>query len=169
VFLDSSIPERGLNKRFLPIPLHFRMLWTMIALRVSAFALSLALLSCSSTADLRGVDSHDPAGKIDAIAAGDSRPVDAAMLRFLVAQLNSDDSAVRIAAISVLQRKTGQTLGFAAYDPPQQRNLAIAAWVDWVKKNSDQQHHGGPDATDTKALHSDVAPSSRVAGAASHG
>jgi hypothetical protein len=52
----------------------------------------------------------------------------------LVANLASDDPSIRFAAISALQRLTGETNGYRFDGPWESRALAISAWKDWLAK-----------------------------------
>ena len=52
----------------------------------------------------------------------------------IVEQLDSDDRAVRLLAISALEILTGTTCGYHYDDPPALRELAITRWVTYVKE-----------------------------------
>lgn len=58
-----------------------------------------------------------------------AREHDQSTIRDLIEQLDSDDPAVRLLAISTLERLTGETYGYRQYDPTWQRREAIARWV----------------------------------------
>ncbi len=54
----------------------------------------------------------------------------------LIEQLDADDPAVRMLAIDVLHRLTGETYGFHHYDPLPKRRAAIQRWVDAVQSEA---------------------------------
>src|SRR5262249_49712995 len=54
-------------------------------------------------------------------------------LRPLVGLLGAKSLDVRIEAGRLLRSLTGQTLGYAAYDPPEARARSRAAWQAWVR------------------------------------
>ena len=59
-------------------------------------------------------------------------------IRDIVQQLDSVDPAVRLLAISALQRITGQTLGYEHDAPQLQREEAIRRWVQAVESGEFQ-------------------------------
>ena len=92
--------------------------------------LAITLLGgCGDSALDGGFDARQPAGRLTAIGqaarADDRSP---ATLRRLVEQLDSDDEAVRLAAIGALERLTGETHGYRYDDPRATRSLAIDRW-----------------------------------------
>ncbi len=109
--------------------------------------------SCATSSLAGGLDSPVPAARLRAIeqarAGGDRSP---ATLRRLIEQLDSDDAAVRLVAITALEELTGETYGYRHDDPVAARRAAVARWLD---------HPGvaGPTATHGTAL----------SGAADHG
>ena len=48
-------------------------------------------------------------------------------------RLIDDDSAIRFAAITALQRISGETFGYRYYDDALQRQPAIRQWQQWLK------------------------------------
>lgn len=50
----------------------------------------------------------------------------------LVENLASDDAAVRLAAITALERTTGSTLGYRFDDSPGDRASSVARWRAWL-------------------------------------
>jgi HEAT repeat protein len=70
----------------------------------------------------------DPNRKLDAIVDSARRGDEADQAR-LIEQLDSDDPAVRLAAILALERLTGETRGYRYDDPPARRADAVAAWT----------------------------------------
>ena len=57
----------------------------------------------------------------------------------LVADLDSDDSAVRFYAIEGLRRLTGQDFGYVYYQDAVLRHDAVVKWRQWL---NDQSHSG---------------------------
>ena len=101
--------------------------WIMLTL-----IMPLLCTGCAPPANLGGFDSPDPASKLYAIRqAGESG--DAKHIPQLVEQLDSDDPAVRLFAISALERITGQRLGYNPYADESTRRSTIDNWVDAVK------------------------------------
>jgi hypothetical protein len=93
-------------------------------------AVVLAGGSCAPPATEGGFDSGNPAAKVYAIeqavrSGDDSLPT----LEAIAEQLDCDDPAVQLAAISALHRLTGHTHGFRLEDPPLQRRQATQRWV----------------------------------------
>lgn len=74
-----------------------------------------------------------PAARLGAIreTAQSGRTED---IKELIVNLASDDSSVRFAAISALQRLTGETNGYRFNDPWETRALGISAWKAWLAK-----------------------------------
>lgn len=54
----------------------------------------------------------------------------------LVENLASDDAAVRLAAITALERATGSTLGYRFDDSPEDRASSVARWRAWLAANA---------------------------------
>jgi hypothetical protein len=54
----------------------------------------------------------------------------------LVKLLSAEETGVRAEALRTLQGFTGQQFGFAAYDPPEKRTPAVAAWQKWLEEES---------------------------------
>ncbi len=105
-----------------------------VGLRVLTGAVVVAaMLSCLACQPPRaaegGFESADPASKIYAIQrAGEMR--DAGAVPQLIAQLDSDDPAVRMYAIIALGKITGERKGYSPYDPPHQRMAAVDRWAE---------------------------------------
>lgn len=79
-------------------------------------------------ADEATFDSENPAAKLYAIhEAGEEH--NAAAVPDLISSLDSDDPAVRLFSIKALEEITGERYGYSAYDPPQNRSVAIDRWV----------------------------------------
>ena len=58
------------------------------------------------------------------------RTSDRSAIPKIIQQLDSDDPAVRLLAISALERLTGETRGYRYDDPRYLRDSAIHRWVD---------------------------------------
>ena len=109
------------------------MLPPMLRMPTVACAAVLLGTACSSppAASKGGFDSPSPGARMyaieDAIRQGDTSKTPE-----LVEQLDSDDPAVRMLAISALERLTGENHGYYYDDPPYIRQAAIQRWVDAV-------------------------------------
>ena len=60
-----------------------------------------------------------------------AREKDQSAIPKLIMFLDSDDPAVRLAAIRTLESLTGQTLGYDHAAPEWKRREMIQAWVEW--------------------------------------
>jgi hypothetical protein len=90
-----------------------------------------ALGGCGGPTVAAGLQSEDPSQRINsAVEAGQSRDANAAPL--LVDRLSDSDSDVRFYAILALRKITGTDMGYSFYDPPDQREAAIARWRQWL-------------------------------------
>ena len=110
-----------------------------------------ALCSCGPPAIEGGFDSGNPAAKIYAIEHA-ARDHDRSAIPHIVAQLDSDDPAVRSVAIAALKRMTGKTYGYRDYDPAFLRQEAIDRWEQALK--ADEVF------SDSSPNHADVLPAS---------
>jgi hypothetical protein len=92
----------------------------------------LALGGCASQSSITaGLQSEDPTQRINsAVQAGESKDTNAVPL--LVDRLSDADSDVRFYAALSLARITGTDMGYHYYDPPEQREQAIARWRQWL-------------------------------------
>jgi hypothetical protein len=72
-------------------------------------------------------DSPEPAARNAAIVRAAARD-DRTAIPHLVRMLESDDPATRSLAISTLERMTGKTHGYEAWETPQRRSEAVARW-----------------------------------------
>jgi hypothetical protein len=90
------------------------------------------------------VTDPDPSVKIPAYKKA-VRTKDRAAAKQLVADLDSDDPAVRFYAIGALERMTGQRFGYRYYDADQDRRGAVAQWNQWLNGGEDgtRQVNGG--------------------------
>jgi hypothetical protein len=73
----------------------------------------------------------DPTVKIPAYKRA-VRKKEPAALRQLVADLESDDPAVRFYAIHALDELTGERFGYRFYDNEEQRQAAVGRWRQWL-------------------------------------
>lgn len=94
--------------------------------------LGLALSAAGCGHGPRRVSDEDPSDKIPAVERA-ARERDRQAIPQLIADLGSDDSAVRFYAIRGLQRITGQTLGYRYYDDEEQRKTAVKRWKQWYR------------------------------------
>jgi hypothetical protein len=113
--------------------------------------LSLACLlpACGPSATEADFDSANPAARLYAIEDA-ARRGDRTAIRDIIQQLDCDDPAVRLLAISTLQRLTGETYGYRHYDDPAQRREAIARWVAALDSGAIQPIQSGPPRTSSE-------------------
>ncbi|MFT3685234.1 MAG: hypothetical protein QM783_09965 [Phycisphaerales bacterium] len=78
--------------------------------------------------------SVDPAGRMHAAAVADANH-DTSAVPMLVEMLSSDDPAERLVAIGVLEKLTGQRLGYSPTASSHSRKLAVERWYDWLRTN----------------------------------
>lgn len=96
--------------------------------------LLIALASgCTAPKPASVVTDDDPSVKIPAITSAVQKK-DLGAAKQLVADLDSDDAAVRFYAIQGLSRLTGQTLGYNYFDNDHARLPAIKRWQEWLEK-----------------------------------
>lgn len=76
-------------------------------------------------------DSPLPAARHGAMSGLAVEPDLRQSARRLIEQLDHDDPAVRWRAASILESRTGQTLGYRYDDPPSIRREAVLRWVRW--------------------------------------
>jgi len=101
---------------------------------------------CAPAVSTGSFDAPDPASKIYAIENA-VRAGDRSATAYIVEQLESDDPAVRLVAISALQRLTGETHGYRSYASDDERRDAVARWVEAVK----QEEHMNASTEDAAA------------------
>jgi hypothetical protein len=88
--------------------------------------------SCNAPREPYLVTHPDPSVKIPAMKlAVEARDMDA--VEQLVADLESDDPAVRFYAIDALNRLTGQTFGYQYFVAEERRVEAVDKWKAWFK------------------------------------
>jgi len=97
---------------------------------ILAACVGLALAGCNGHGP-RSVKDEDPADKIPAIKEA-TRTHNKAAIPQLVADLDSDDPAVRMYAIDALQMLTGETFGYRYYDNDEARKPSVAKWKQWL-------------------------------------
>jgi hypothetical protein len=86
---------------------------------------------CTAPSGPRTVSDPDPDMKIPAIKTAVDRH-DLSAVKQLVADLQSDDPAIRFYAISGLHRLTGQNMGYVYYDTEAARQPAVLRWQKWL-------------------------------------
>lgn len=104
----------------------------MRLMRFAAGCLGLAAGGCGPPAIEGGFDSPNPAAKLFAIQYA-AQQRDVAAVPHLVEQLDSEDPAVRMMAISALQDICGETCGYSFSDPRWKRDQAVQCWVEAVQ------------------------------------
>ncbi len=109
-----------------------------------AAAIASQIPACASALPV-GFDEEAPDGRIHAIIDA-ARTRDTAKIPDLIAQLDSDDPAVRLFAIRTLELLTDQTHGYHHADSPAAREMAIDNWVQWLAAQRDpaSPDTGGP-------------------------
>ena len=109
------------------------MLAPMLKMQTVACTAALLGTACAGppAASEGDFDSPSPGARMYAIEEA-IRQGDTSKTPQLVEQLDCDDPAVRMLAISALQRLTGVTYGYHYDDPPYIRRAAIQRWVDAV-------------------------------------
>ena len=93
--------------------------------------LALGPAGCTAPRRPLVVSDPDPSVKIPAFKKA-VRKKDRSAVRQLVADLESDDPAVRLYAIDALRRMTGQAFGYRYYDDDAQRREAVGRWKQWL-------------------------------------
>ena len=111
------------------------MLDLMIGRRLLGVSGLLLLCSCGPSMTEGGFDAASPAARSHAIEQA-ARTGDLDAVPKIVEQLDADDPAIRMLAIDVLHRLTGETYGFHHYDPPHERHAAIQRWVTAVQSGT---------------------------------
>lgn len=102
-----------------------------IALVVLCGVMIAALAGCTAPRRPLVVSDPDPSVKIPAFKKAVGKK-DRAAVRQLVADLDSDDPAVRLYAIDALRRITGESFGYRYYDGDEQRRAAVGEWQRWL-------------------------------------
>lgn len=95
--------------------------------------ISCLLGACTAPRPDYVVTDPDPGVKIPAIKQSVARHADdAATVRQLVKDLDSDDPAVRFYAIEGLRRLTGQDFKYVYYEDADERKPAVEQWKAWL-------------------------------------
>jgi hypothetical protein len=100
-----------------------------------AVALGLVTLpspGCTAPRPPLVVTDPDPSVKIPAYKKA-VRKKDKAAIRQLVADLDSDDPAVRLYAVNALHRLTGETFEYRYFESEEQRKPAVQKWRQWLE------------------------------------
>ena len=119
---------------------------------------AIALTCCAPPAIEGGFYSGNPASKIYAIEHA-ARDNDRSAVPHIVAQLDSDDPAVRSVAIAALKRITGKTYGYRDFDPLYLREEAIDRWEQALKADEVFSDSPGPSTDASPAQHTKDMPS----------
>ena len=120
------------------------MLGLMIGRRLLGVSGLLLLCSCGPAMTEGGFDAASLAARSYAIEQA-ARTGDLDAVPKIVEQLDADDPAIRMLAIHVLHRLTGETYGFHHYDPPHERHAAIQRWVTAVQSGAVPHPTGSAD------------------------
>lgn len=97
-----------------------------------SFVLAVASVCCTAPRPPLVVSDPDPSIKILAIKLAVERG-DRSVIPQLVADLESDDPAVRLFSIGALEKFTGERFGFEYYLDDDQRKPAVRKWQEWLK------------------------------------
>jgi len=93
--------------------------------------------SCAPPVYKGGFDAPDSASKLYAIERA-VHAGDASKVPDIVAQLDSEDTIVRMVAIEALRRLTGETFDYQYEVARSERNPAVERWVAYVKGDRDE-------------------------------
>jgi hypothetical protein len=111
-----------------------------IAACVIACYVHMAAGGCTAPRRPLIVTDPDPSVKIPAYKKA-VRTRDRAAAKQLVADLDSDDPAVRFYAIGALERMTGERFDYRYYDTDQGRKPAVAKWNQWLTGKDEGTRH----------------------------
>jgi hypothetical protein len=103
----------------------------MLCRVIAVIGLGLLMGGCAAPRPRAAVTDSDVSAKVRGMKQG-VRVNDRAILAHLVADLDSDDPAVRLYAIESLERLTEQDLGYRYYDDEVARRPAIERWRAWL-------------------------------------
>lgn len=101
-------------------------------------ALALGGLSCTAPQPAPNIADPEAAIKIAGIKQAVAKK-DRSALPALVAQLDSDDPAVRFFAIEALEKFAANRFGYEYYFDEEQRKPALERWQQWLKEQKDVQ------------------------------
>ena len=99
--------------------------------RTAAACATAALSACSGSVAPSWED-PTPQARMGAIERSVREGRGSADAPRLVENLASDDAAVRLAAITALERATGSSLGYRFDDAPGDRASSVARWRAWL-------------------------------------
>jgi hypothetical protein len=100
--------------------------------RATPLLLAAVLCPACAVRAPRNIRDPDPSSKIPAIVSR-VEDKDLSAIKQLVADLESDDPAVRFYAIGGLQRLTGETFGYQYFVDDDQRAAAVGKWKAWLE------------------------------------
>ncbi len=107
----------------------------MTVIRLSILMIIGSLVSCGQPGTSGGFDSPMPAARLHALSEA-ARTGDRSDIKRIVELLDSDDAAVRLLAISTLERLTGETFGYRHYDSRWEREDSIQKWVNAIREDT---------------------------------
>ena len=107
----------------------------MTVIRLSMLMVIGSLVSCGQPAISGGFDSPMSAARLHALGKA-ARTGDRSDIKRIVELLDSDDAAVRLLAISTLERLTGETFGYRHYDSRSEREASIQQWVNAIRQDT---------------------------------
>lgn len=124
-----------------------------------AMTLALLLVACNPPGEVGrgGIHAPDSQTRLDHIIEA-GRTGDGHAIAPLIEQLDSDDPAVRLYAITALRRITGQQMGYSPYASQATRQPAIRRWTAALE--SGQLHAQQPDPAEAPLP--DPAPSTEA-------
>ena len=105
-------------------------------------SLGLSAAGCAPAPTGTGLSAIDPTTKLQAIERA-IHERDREAVPALVEQLDSDDPAVRLLAITALQRITGTTMGYDHAASARERDAATTRWATAVAAGTVPQAEGG--------------------------
>jgi hypothetical protein len=97
-----------------------------------ALGVAFCIPSCTAPRPPLVVTDPDPSVKIPAYKKA-VRKKDKAAVRQLVADLDSDDPAVRLYSSQALRRLTGETFGYQYFATDERRGPAVQKWRQWLE------------------------------------
>jgi hypothetical protein len=101
----------------------------------------MASLSCTAPQPPPDIKDPEAAIKIAGIKQAAARK-DRSSIPALIAELDSDDPAVRFFAIEALEKLAGERFGYDYYLDEEQRKPSIAKWQEWLGRQKDLQAPG---------------------------
>jgi len=108
-------------------------------MRIAAFISVLAVVIGCGSRPKPDVNDPDPAAKVPGMYKA-VREKDLTTRQRLIADLSSDDPAVRFYAIHSLEQLTGESFGYLYYAPDEQRDAAVAKWKKWLADQEGKTH-----------------------------